>query len=177
MKKIILYTLIITAFGFGCKKISELTQFNMNYDESTVIPASSQISFPFNIYTPSIESNSESSFSVNNTSKDLIEKINLSVLTLTITSPEDGNFNFLNSITIYISADGLDEIKMAWNTDIPDGVGNTITLTTTTADLKEYIKKDSFTLRMNTVTDEILTRDYNIDIHSVFFVDAKILGF
>jgi len=29
---------------------------------------------------------------------------------------------------------------------------------------------------VNTVTDEIITSDHQIDIHAVFFVDAEVLG-
>jgi len=43
-------------------------------------------------------------------------------------------------------------------------------------DLKEFIKKDKFVLRLNTVTDELINSDQYIDVYSVFFVDAKILG-
>jgi len=46
----------------------------------------------------------------------------------------------------------------------------------TGADLKEYIKADKFTLRLNTITDEVMNQDYHINIHSVFYVDAKVLG-
>jgi hypothetical protein len=44
------------------------------------------------------------------------------------------------------------------------------------ADFQEYIKKDQFSLRCNTVTDELLTSDHEIDIATSFFIDAKILG-
>nr|WP_299206097.1 hypothetical protein [uncultured Brumimicrobium sp.] len=46
----------------------------------------------------------------------------------------------------------------------------------TGADLKEYIKADKFTLRLNTKTDETINSDHHIENHSVFYVDAKILG-
>jgi len=49
-------------------------------------------------------------------------------------------------------------------------------LETTGTDLKEYIKADEFKLRVNTITDEVIATDHQIDINSVFFVDVKILG-
>ena len=64
----------------------------------------------------------------------------------------------------------------AWLDQIPSGFEQSIQLETSNADLQEYIKKDNFNLRLNTVTDEIITSDHHIDIHSVFFVDARILG-
>ena len=43
-------------------------------------------------------------------------------------------------------------------------------------DLKAYIFEAFFQLRLNTVTDEILTKDYTLVADAVFFVDAEVLG-
>ena len=86
-----------------------------------------------------------------------------------------GDFDFLNEIHIYIQAEGLSELKIASKTDIPADVDN-IDLDVNSNDLKEYIKKDNYSLRLNTVTDEAMSQDHQIDVNSTFFVDAKILG-
>ena len=75
-----------------------------------------------------------------------------------------------------MSADDLPEIKIAWNEEVAATGGEQLELVTTAEDLKEYIKKDSYTLRLKTVTDEFLSTDYEINIATTFFVDAKILG-
>jgi hypothetical protein len=176
MKKHLFIILSILISLIGCKKIDELTQFDIKYDESLVIPASTGISLPFNLFTPDVKSNSESTFTVNDTRKDLIEEIVLKELNLTLTSPSNGDFGFLKSIDIFISAEGLSEVKIAWKEDIPSNIDKFLELDLTNIDLKEYIKKDEFSLRVNTVTDEVLTSDHHLDIHSSFFVDAKVLG-
>lgn len=160
----------------GCKKLDKLTQFNMEYNETVVIQSTTGVNLPFNIGTPDIESNSESTFAVNDTRKDLIEEIILKQLDLTLTTPSNGDLGFLKDIEIYIKADGLSEEKVAWKNDIPTNVDKYIELETTSKDLKEYIKKDNFSLKVTTTTDELITSDHHINIHSVFFVDAKILG-
>ena len=93
-----------------------------------------------------------------------------------ITAPEGETFDFLRSIKIYISAEGLDEKMIAWKTDMKDDGATTITLDTSDDNLKDYILKDSFQLRTETVTDQLLTHDTDIEIDAVFWVDAKILG-
>jgi hypothetical protein len=160
----------------GCKKIDELTQFYIEYNEEVVIPASTGISLPFNILTPDIETNSEATFESNNTNKDLIEEIVLTKLDLTLTSPSNEDFSFLESIGIYINADGLDEKRIAWQDDVPDNAGAILTLFTSPDDIKEYIKKDKYTLRVNAVTSEALAQDHSINVYSKFFVDAEVLG-
>lgn len=160
---------------FGCKKFDKLTQFYVTFDETAVIPATAGVNFPFNILTPDVETNSESTFEVNDTRKDLIEEIILTTLDLTISSPSDADFSFLESISVYIKADGLDEMKIAWKETIPQ-TAKVLKLDLTGADLKEYIKSDKFTLRLNTKTDETINSDHHIEIHSIFYVDAKVLG-
>lgn len=174
MKKQILVLGIILSI-FGCKRIDKLTQFDMEFNETVVIPSSTGINLPFNILTPDVETNSESTFEVNDTRKDLIEEIILTSLDLTITSPSNADFSFLKSINVYISAEGLNEVKIAWKDNIPSDV-KALNLDVTGVDLKEYIKADKFSLRLNTETDELLASDHHIDVHSVFFVDAKIFG-
>ena len=176
MKKLSYVVFSLLVIISSCKKVDELTKFNMNYDTSTTIPASTGINLPINLLTPDIETDSESEFAVNNTRKDLIEEIVLTKLTLNITSPANQDFGFLKSVKIFIAAEGLEEIEIARRENIPTDIGKQLELETNNIDIKDYIKKDKFNLRVNTVTDELLGSDVNIDIASRFHVDAKILG-
>lgn len=160
----------------SCKKVDELTQFNMEFYEDVTIPSSTGINLPFNILVPDTETNASSTFESNNTRKDLVEEIIIEELDLTLTSPSGADFSFLKSVSIYLSAEGLDEIKVAWKDDISDSPGNKIVLDLTSSNLKDYLTQSEYSLRLNTVTDEVLTSDHKITVHSVFFVDAKILG-
>ncbi|WP_405384477.1 hypothetical protein [Maribacter sp. LLG6340-A2] len=172
------YISIICLFAIfsSCDKLDELTKFDMEYSQRATIPSSAGIDLPFDVFTPETETNSESKFAVNDTRKDLIEEISLTELEMVILSPDEADFSFLNSIEVYISAEGLEEIQIAYLNEVPENVGNTISLDTSDADLKEYIKKDEFSLRLNTVTDELLSSDHELEVNSTFFVDAKILG-
>ncbi len=172
-KQILMLSIILLCLG--CKKVDKFTQFKMQFDATEVIPSATGINLPLNILTPDIQTNSESTFEINNTRKDLIEEISLTTLSLSLTSPSNADFSFLQSINVYISADGLNEVKIAWKDNVPADL-TVLNLDLTGVDLKEYIKADKFSLRLNTVTDELLTSDHTIDIHSEFFVDAKILG-
>jgi hypothetical protein len=176
MRKKIFILPALILFFCGCDQFDKLTQFNMEYDQTVTIPAIADINLPLDTEIPDIESNSESTLSVNNSNKNLAEEVLLKEFKLTVDSPTDGNFSFLKSIAVYLSSDSLEEVKVAWQDSIPDDCGNTLTLTTTDADLKAYILKDSFNFRINTVIDRVITSEYKIDMHSVFFVDTKILG-
>ena len=176
MKSQLWFLILSVVLLSACKKVDKMTQFDMDYESTVTISSTIGVNLPFNIYTPDITTNSESVCEVNNTRKDLIEKLVLQELKLTITNPTTGNFDFLKSIIIYITADGLPETEVARNDNIQDGIGMVLTLTPVTTDLKEYIKKDKFILKVTTVTDQIITSDYTIKVNANFFVDAEILG-
>ena len=71
----------------GCEQLSRLTQFDLTYDETVVVPSSMSVALPFDVATPDVETNSESQFSVNKTQTDLIEAISLKELKLNLKLP------------------------------------------------------------------------------------------
>ena len=171
-----LIALLATSMLFACNTVDKFTQFNLDYSTEVTIPATTLIDLPIDLITPDIESNSESEFAVNDTRKDLIEEITLEQLTLEVTAPAGTDFSFLESISIHLSAADLPEIELAALNPVPTTAGSLIELSTPDIDLKEYIKKDNFNIRVNTVTDEALTNEVKINVFTLFFIDAKILG-
>lgn len=176
MKKYIILLGALMLTVFSCKEADKLTQFNMDFSSTITIPATFGIDIPIDIWTPNIPTNSETEFESNNTAKNLIEEIIMTKMSMTISSPANGDFDFLKEIEIYISADGVAEKKVAWLNDIPQTGLKTIELETSSDDLKEYIKADQYKLNTKTVTRQIISHDTDIEINNTFFVDAKILG-
>lgn len=168
--------MIIALLFASCEQVDELTEFDMNYETSFTIPGTIGLDMPIDIQTPEIETNSQQKFSGQDTKKDLIEEIVLNEMELSIQSPSDGDFSFLNELTIYINAEGLEEIKIAWKDSIPDTVGSELSLETASNDLKQYIFEDAFSLRVKSKTDEVIDQDHEVNVSSVFHVNAKILG-
>lgn len=160
----------------SCEEVNELTKFDIEYDKSFTVEANwGIIETPMSIPTPDITTNSEEKFSGNDTKKDLVEEIVLKELVLTVESPSDSDLSFLKSLTLYIDADGMDETEIASSDSIPDDIGKTLDMETTSVDLKEYIFKDSFSLRTEVTTDETISKDHEINAAMVFTVDAEIL--
>lgn len=155
----------------GCTKDG---QFFIGYTSHVTIPSTFGQLLPFSLNTPEITSNAENEFSTNKTAKNRISSIRLNELTLKILSPEAETFSFLNDLEVYISAEGLNEEKIAYNTNIPDNVGNEIICNTIDADLQAFIKKDKFKIRTVFTTDETLAQNVEIEIKPRFLVKAKI---
>lgn len=177
LKKSFFAFVTIAVIFSSCKLLDKLTQFNVPYSTSFTIPAAPIPGILGDLFTPDITTNSEQVFSNNKTKSNLLEKVLLKTLKITITSPSNKTFDFLKSADVYVIADGLAELKVASINNIDDAtVGNSINMVTTNDDLKEYLKKDKIKIRVATTTDKILTENVNIKIDASFFVDAKILG-
>lgn len=174
MKNLLILSLFI--LFIQCEELDKLTQFNIHNQSEFTINSTTIIDTPFDVYTPDVTTNSSSEFSNNNTNANLVESIKLTSLNLRIISPADSDFNFLKSVRIFISANDLDEVEIANIYDLTDDGLTVISLDTTGAELKAYVKKDSYSLRVETVTDQVVTQDHTIETNAVFRVDAKILG-
>jgi len=159
-------------FLIGCTKNDSPISFNMAYTSEVTIPSSTGINLPFNLITPDIETNTEATCEVNNTRKNLIKSIFVKDLILTIIVPEGEDFSFLKSIQIFLNADGLSETRIAWNENVSADAASPLSLNIAGDDISEYIKKDQFSLKCTTVTDELIATDYKIGVASNFKVNA-----
>jgi hypothetical protein len=175
MKKILLFGAVL---GFlictaSCNKIDDLLTFTISNTDSLTIPASSALNLPIDFLMPDNTTNSSEAFSNNNTDANHVKNIYLKSLQLTITSPNQ-NFNFLKSITIYISTDSSNEIELAALDSIPQNVTSIALVPTSTA-LDQYVKASSYNLRTQIVTDQNLSQAVNVRVDSKFQVTAVIL--
>lgn len=176
MKKNLLLVFITFTLLSSCSVIDELTKFDLDYQTNYSVASTTIINTPFNLFTPDVTTQSESSFENNNTHKDLIESIKLKKIRLTIDAPEDGNFNFLKEIHVFINAEGVEEVEIANIFGLEDTNSNILDLDILGQELKAFIKKDSFNLRIETVTDQTISETHDITIDTKIRVDAKILG-
>ncbi|MFT5243076.1 MAG: hypothetical protein ACJA1H_000150 [Glaciecola sp.] len=176
MKKILLSLFITFGLFTSCSVIDELTKFDLDYQTNYSVSSTTIINTPFNLDTPDVTTESESSFENNNTHKDLIESIKLKTIKLTIEAPENGDFNFLKEIHIYINTENVEEIEIANSFDLENTDSGVLELDVLGQELKDYIKEDRFNLRVKTVTDETISETHDIVIDTKFRVDAKILG-
>ncbi len=177
MKKIIVLSLIAIGFVgmYSCKKLDKLTTFHLEYKSSVTVPANSVINLPLSLTTPNITTDSKGTFENNNTNRDLVQEIKLDKMNITVTAPQGSNLDFLKSIEVFISAEGLDEIRVASKFEIPDGL-TSLDLDYINDNLKDYVLKDSIKLRVKTISDKATTQDTDLEVLTRFWVNAKILG-
>jgi len=181
MRVLSLAIVIALLFGISaCKKVDEIvdsfTHFNFEADYVVGVPASPITGIPLQITTPDIATHSDDVFTANKTRADLVESVKLTALVLSVKMPDGGDLKFLKSVDIYAKAEGLPEVRVAYKDLVPDDVGATLALDVTGADVTEYFKKDKYQLKIGVTTDQPVTQNYEVNAHSTFVVDAKVLG-
>lgn len=164
----------------ACKKVDDIvdsfTHFNFETDYVVNVPPSPITAVPVQITTPDIATHSADVYGANKTRADLVESVKMSALVLSVKTPDGGDLKFLKSVDIYALAAGLPEVRIAYKDLVPDDVGGTLALDVTGVDLTEYFKKDAYQLKIGVTTDQAVTQSYEVNAHSTFVVDAKVLG-
>ena len=160
----------------SCDKAAELTQFEFDYTSNITIPSTFGINLPFDVTTPPVPTNSSTTLSAQNTAWSLVRELRMSEVKLTVTAPDGQTLDFLQSVRLFIDADGLDEVLIASKDNIPNGTGPVLQLDITpNVDLKPYLQKDNFQIRAAVVTDQTVNRNVDVAVYTKFFVRAGLL--
>lgn len=148
MKKLLfLAPALVLLTMFGCKKnvLDELLTFTVDVSQNSRIPPPSI--FYTGLPKPvSIITNSEASFRNNRTTRDKVKNVLLDQMQLTLVSPASLNFDFLDTLRVYINTPNVkNRILLAQLNNPPKGV-KTLTLNPTTERLDDYLKADTYEL-------------------------------
>ncbi len=170
------FALLLVVTEFSCKKIADITKFNLPYQTEATIEAGVATLLPFDLQTPQVTTASDADYQGYKTARKLVQSVTLNSLRLTVQRPEKRTFDFLKKIEVYISADEHAEILLATKDNIPDNVGNQLELEPTSEELKKYLTSDKFNLRLKVTTDKIVNQDVNIKIDANFKIDANVMG-
>ena len=176
MKYILPALLVCIVSVLSCKKLDKLTQFDLTYSSEATISAGVASNLPFDVLTPEIVTQSESEFKGHNTAKNLVQSIKLKKMRLSVTNPADRNLDFLKDIELYLSAEGESEVRIAWKYDIPDTTGKEILLEIGMEELKPYLIKEKYRIRLKVTTSKIMNTDVTVKLVSTFRVNASIMG-
>lgn len=174
MKKAIILFSVLVAFASCTKLLDQLVTFQFTRDTEFTLPATSTLGVPINLNSTEVATSYESEFANNNTNTEKVEYVKVIGLDLQVTSPAGANFNFLKSIEISISADGLADKVIASKNDIQNDNVQELMLDASEEDLKPYLTKDKFSLKISAVTDEVITQDYDMKIASTFEVKGAV---
>lgn len=175
MRVSLVFVLLMFTTLTACKKLRELTRFTVSDTSYATIPSGGVINLPFRINTPDVQTNASQEYESNNTRADLVRTAFLTEVKISIYSPNSADFDFLRSLEVFIAASGLEEKRIAYINNIPQTALKTINLTTEPSiDLKEYLKNETYQLRIQAVTRQLPGSDVTLEIASRYLVEADV---
>ncbi len=106
------------------------------------------------------------------TSGELINFVKLTKLTANIQEPQNGNFDFVDTIQVFLKADGLEEKLVAYKYGIPKGQSS-VDLDRADVDLKQYFLKDTMFLRFGGHFVGVPAAASKVELNTTFNLDAN----
>ncbi|MDP3567471.1 hypothetical protein [Sediminibacterium sp.] len=177
MKRLVgigVFILLLSIIG-SCKKIRKLKEFDLMYTEDIIIPANNTVlTVPFDIVTPEQTTNTEAEYDNQGTSSKLVEEVKLTKLLFSIKSPTSSNFDFLNSVEIFLSSPNNTEILVASKYNIPETGLKQLEMEVSSENLKNILQDESYNLRVKTVTDKTIFSDITVTTNATFHVKARV---
>ncbi len=172
----------------SCIKINPISNLNINVN----IPYTQQVTVPqvagdtFGVALPGsgislslptvpFATNSQQYISQYNTAANKIQEVDLDSFAMQVLSPGSQNFDFLDSVQLYLSAPSQPEVLVAYNYDIARGQTTLNLNTITSVDLKSYFIQDTIYLRINTHINAIPATGTQLNTNTVFHMLANLL--
>ncbi len=174
MKKILIFSFLFMGL-VACEKIDKFTQFSIQTETGYEAPADTTTQTPIELGAKPLIINSEI-FDDYQTSVDLIDKATIKTIELQIDQPQHADFNFLTDIEIYIEADNLPKIRMAWKNNLQNDQLQSFTPEYLPDNLSEYLKSDNLKMSIVLVTDEVLTQPVRFKVKTAFYINAELTG-
>lgn len=156
----------------GC--LEKLTSVNFDYTTKATIPVEA-IEAPgeYVIGESVLTSTLKEELEKNNTSLDLLDELTLRSAKVSI-SDSTLNFNSIEKIELYISADGSPEVLIASKNPVLDNLNNIELTVNSSENLANYIKATTFTYRVKGVSSgPIPAMDLNADVVWTIKASAK----
>jgi len=180
MKKLFAAFVLFCVFAaVACDSLEKEFTFYLFEKDDVVLKPNFPVGTVALLDTVTIATNADTTFMNNRTRAEFVKEITLDKFSLTITDSTRAavdstgtDFDFMQSIDVYIAADGLGEERVAFLEDIPetDSLVFSRNLNLTNAKLDEYLKKDKYTIRTRArlrravVKDVILVSDLRFKV-------------
>ena len=171
----------------GCNKIKNLATIDVDlpyskefstptvagYPAGTPLPAGGlTLSFP----TVPMATNSKEYITKYNTSIDKINTVYLKKLALQVVTPTGDNFNYLDTIRLYLSTATIREVLVAYAYNVPKNQSELTLTTLTDVNLKNYYVEDTVYFRMDTHINAVPPTGQVLNLATVFHLQANPLN-
>ncbi len=182
--RVVFYSLLALTVSFAaCKKLKQALNITITVPYDDVVTVAG---LPGDPHVPgtglkeslpliSIPTNSEEILEDNESAVDLVTSVKLSKLNVAMLLPSNQDFSVMDSVWIYLSANGVSERLAAYNYNVPD-TGRTIELTTADIDLMDVFVADTMRVRIEGFFVKDVSRSNTLKFDMKLKVNADLLG-
>ena len=181
--RVLFYSLLAVTISLtACKKLKQALNISITvpYDDVVTvagIPGDPHVGSGLKESLPviSIPTNSEEILEDNESAVSLVTSVKLSKLNVNMLLPTNQDFGVMDSVWIYISANGVSEQLAAYNYNVPD-TGRTIELTPADADLMDAFVSDTMRVRIEAFFVKDVSRSNTLKFDMKLKVNADLLA-
>ncbi|MFI5196766.1 MAG: hypothetical protein ACHQD8_06730 [Chitinophagales bacterium] len=183
MKKMMfLATTAILSLSMGCNKVKNIANINVDipYSAQVTVPQingdtvgvpipGTALSFP----AVGVATNSKLYLAQYYTDSSKIISFGLKSLSIQVSMPANQNFDFLDTIQLYISTVSQPEVLVAYQYNIPKGTNSLDFVTVNNVNLKNYFLADTMYFRARAYINAVPASGTQLNIASVFHMVAN----
>ena len=172
--RMMILSLFVLVIMCSCNNLKHF-KFTEDFNTTATLPHQAIIVGTSSVVSPDIPTNIAALLKQNNTRSDLVESAKLDSMTLTITAPAGQNFAFLQGAHIFIVADGQSDVEIAYRNNVSDQTA-ILNMDIDDVELKTYLLKDSFQMKIVTTNGQTISSDLTINIHLKVRFEANVLA-
>ena len=181
MNKILTGLLAVSMSLAACNKeeLKKATQIeqDIHYDETTEIPFGTGSGTPLPVGISldlpyAFATDYKTWLETYNTSSDLVTSTTMKDLTLKVIDPPSGNFDWMDTIRVYISGNGLPEVLAAYKYPVPKGI-QTLNMDIVDQNLKQYFLQDSVHVRLNGYVNALPAQGTKLNLGTTWHLVAN----
>ncbi|MBC7426320.1 MAG: hypothetical protein H7321_07275 [Bacteroidia bacterium] len=163
----------------GCKKLKEkFTEFDIPVSGVYPVPIDSVLGVMKTYTTIDFQTTLDDELLKRNSSKNLIESGKLTHMEMNIIRYDTSvktQYGFIEEIKVYIDADGLGKTFVGAKSPVPSNAGLQVVFDIDDVELKEYLKRESFRLIIETILREPIKQITPMQFKSNYHIRAKLL--
>jgi len=163
----------------ACEKLDKFTQFSIEYNTTFTIPDNTAPQTVLDLGTQTLLTDKEI-LAQYNTEQNLIEEATVKKLILSFQQSTNAGQNdpidFLTDVEVYLVADNLPSIRLAWKNNIQPTQNDPLELDFLSDNLSEYLKKDNIKLNILVKTNRSLHTPIDFDVKLSVYINAQVTG-
>lgn len=147
LKTLVFLTISSLVFMGGC--LSKYTSVKFDYTTTASIQTAAFTTTGDQTFGEKVlNSDLKAEMEKNNTSLDLLDELKLKSATVKIENDSTANFDNVEKVELWLSADNMPEVLIASKNPVPDGVNFVSLDVNSTENLANYLKANSFTYKI-----------------------------